>query len=238
MYIVYMHINKVNNKKYIGITKHQNAEKRWKNGKGYDGQVFYKAVCKYGWTNFEHKVLIHGLTLEQACRWEIKLIKHYNTMDKRYGYNMTTGGEHTTYSSETKEKIRLSKLGENNPMYQKNPWNKGKKGIYSPETLKKMGSPKEKHPNWGKHLSPETRKKISDAQRGEKSYMWGVKKTPEEKSKVSGINHPKSKKVMCIETQQIFGSTREANKYYNTTHVAECCRGNRKTAAKLHWKFI
>ena len=233
-----MHVNKINGKKYIGITKKDNVEHRWSNGKGYKGQVFYNAIRKYGWDNFEHRILMHGLTLEQACRWECKLIEHYNTMDSQYGYNRTTGGRYTKYSEETRDKIRNSKLGNKNPMYGKTPWNKGMHGMYPEETLKKMGSPKEKHPNWGKHLSKETKQKISDAQKGDKGFWWGYRKTDEEKAKVSGANHPKSKKVLCIETQQIFGSTREANKFYNTTHVAECCRGERKTAAKLHWKFI
>jgi hypothetical protein len=32
MYIVYLHVNRVNNKKYFGITS-QNPLKRWNNGK-------------------------------------------------------------------------------------------------------------------------------------------------------------------------------------------------------------
>lgn len=45
---VYMHINNVNRKKYIGITS-QDPEDRWKNGKGYKSQtVFWNAVEKYG----------------------------------------------------------------------------------------------------------------------------------------------------------------------------------------------
>lgn len=238
MYTVYMHINKINNKRYIGITSYPYVTQRWNNGKGYKGQIFYKAIQKYGWDNFEHKVLIHGLTLEQACRWEIKLIKHYNTTNSNFGYNCTIGGDYTKYTEESRNKIRMSKLGSKNPMYGKDPWNKGKSGIYSLETRKKMGSPKEKHPNWGKHLSIETRRKISESQKGEKSHNFGTKWSDERRESMSGINNSLSKQVLCIETNQIFGSTREANRFYNTTHVSDCCRGKRKTAAGFHWKFI
>ena len=41
---VYIHINKINNKKYVGITSEKDPNKRWKNGLGYKQQIFYKAI--------------------------------------------------------------------------------------------------------------------------------------------------------------------------------------------------
>ena len=35
IYSVYMHVNKANDKKYVGMTG-MPVEKRWKNGKGYN----------------------------------------------------------------------------------------------------------------------------------------------------------------------------------------------------------
>lgn len=32
---IYCHINKINNKRYIGQTDQQNLNKRWQNGNGY-----------------------------------------------------------------------------------------------------------------------------------------------------------------------------------------------------------
>ena len=68
--------------------------------------------------------------------------------------------------------------------------------------------------------------------------MYGKKVPPEIVQKISGANNPKSKRVLCIESQEIFGSAREAGKKYNTSHIHECCNGKRKTAASLHWKYL
>lgn len=93
VWCIYMHTNKINGKKYIGQT-FQNIEYRWRqDGSGYKGQPFYNAIEKYGWDNFEHKILKQNiLSQEEANSWEIYYIKKYNTYNARYGYNATKGG--------------------------------------------------------------------------------------------------------------------------------------------------
>lgn len=91
-YIVYIHINKINNKKYIGISS--DVKKRWANkGKNYYDQVFGLAIQKYGWDNFEHKILYENLSKEEACKKEQELIKKYKTTEKDFGYNRSEGGD-------------------------------------------------------------------------------------------------------------------------------------------------
>lgn len=55
---VYIHINKSNQKKYVGITSRKPTV-RWKrNGEGYKSSpYFYNAIKKHGWDNFEHNIL-------------------------------------------------------------------------------------------------------------------------------------------------------------------------------------
>lgn len=95
-YTVYMHINKINNKKYVGFTGYS-LDERWKNGKGYSKDTpFGQAIEKYGWDNFDHQILFSNLTLDEAARKEQDLIDEYHTyLDDPlcWGYNATRGGE-------------------------------------------------------------------------------------------------------------------------------------------------
>ena len=43
----------------------------------------------------------------------------------------------------------------------------------------------QKHPNWGKHFSEETKSKMSEAHKGEKAYWYGKHLTDEAKKKIS-----------------------------------------------------
>lgn len=89
-YCVYMHVNKINGKKYIGISS--NVKHRWSgNGKQYYDQVFGIAIQKYGWDNFDHQIIKDNLSKVEACTLEQELIKKYNTRDKEFGYNRSDG---------------------------------------------------------------------------------------------------------------------------------------------------
>ena len=90
---VYVHINKINGKRYVGITS-QKVEYRWDYGNGYkNNKYFTAAIQKYGWDNFEHIVLYNNLCKQDAVEKEIELIAKWNTKDRRFGYNLTDGGE-------------------------------------------------------------------------------------------------------------------------------------------------
>lgn len=116
-YVVYVHHNKINGKRYIGITKR--PRKRWYGkGKAYEKCVFFAAaIRKYGWDNFTHYFLEDGLTLEEAGTLERKYIARYRTTDKRFGYNLAEGGQNAPtmlgkhHSEETKKKMSESATG-------------------------------------------------------------------------------------------------------------------------------
>lgn len=80
-------------KYYVGITC-QNPKTRWKkNGKGYETQIFYKAIQKYGWNNIQHEIIAEHLTKDEAKSFEQILIKKLKSNKRQYGYNITEGGD-------------------------------------------------------------------------------------------------------------------------------------------------
>lgn len=108
IWTVYAHINKSNNKIYIGITS-QIPEKRWLNGKGYSyNSYFNNAIKKYGWDNFEHEIIANKLTEQEAKNFEKLLIAKFDLNNDSLGYNLTQGGDGIVgyhHTKETKEKL-------------------------------------------------------------------------------------------------------------------------------------
>lgn len=104
-YIVYKHIFP-NDKIYIGITC-RNPKTRWRNGKGYYTNIYMQnAIKKYGWKNVEHEILKTGLSKEEACDLECKLIEEYKSNIREFGYNIESGGiKNKELSKETCEKL-------------------------------------------------------------------------------------------------------------------------------------
>lgn len=138
-YCVYVHVNKINQKKYVGITS-KPPEERWKkDGYGYKTQNFYYAIQKYGWGNFEHIILDTGLTYEEANAKEKEYIEKYDSC--KNGYNCSYGGDGTNgfvWTQESKKRMVETRIknesfkGKNNPAYGKSP-----KERLSPEMYKK-----------------------------------------------------------------------------------------------------
>lgn len=109
-YTVYKHTSP-SGKVYIGITK-QDPTRRWQNGFGYRlNAYFFKAITKYGWDNFRHEILFMGLTRAEACAKEIELIAKYDSVNPAKGYNLSSGGEHSTPTEETRRKIGAANKG-------------------------------------------------------------------------------------------------------------------------------
>lgn len=224
-YKVYVHTNKINNKKYVGITK-QDPKCRWKNGFGYysknNTSYLWKAIQKYGWDSFTHEIIEEGLLRSEANEKEKYYIKLYDSSNPSYGYNLTLGGDGfcgMPRSEETKKKISESL-----------------KGKYT----------KEKSYWYGKHIPKEAVEKQIKTKK-EKQYHHTEEWKRNHSQKVKGKNNVKSKPVRCINTGKEFVNAREAGEYYHTdnSRIHKCCKGIEKSSGKhpvtgeyLKWEYV
>ena len=244
-YCVYMHRNKINNKKYIGITK-TSLTKRWgNNGSGYRSNkqpLFSRAIEKYGWDNFEHVVLFENLSQNEACDKEVELITKYKTQDPKYGYNIQPGGQlgnaGVKFSDESKKKMSDAKKGCTLTEEHRRKISESCKGhkpcVHTEETKKKLSDL-----NKGKKLSEETKKRISES-------LTGIKRSPETLQKRKSHN-PMLVRVYCPELGMEFDCIADAAKYTGAqrSNIQQCLNGKRHTAGisqekseKLHWVKI
>lgn len=113
--------------------------------------------------------------------------------------------------------------------------------------------------NKGLHFTKKHKEKIGFANKGEKNGMYGKKLSQERKQEISKrskqqwlnkeyrekmsyiTKYEKNhfKKVICLDTNEIFFSTSEAARKYNIqrANITKCCKGERKKCGNLHWSY-
>ena len=220
---VYIHINKINGKMYVGITS-IDPIKRWgKNGICYKTQNFWSAIEKYGWDNFKHIILYQNFTEEQAKYKEKLLIKLFHTYindEKSNGYNLTLGGDGTVGyfpSEKTKQKLRESHLGQK-------AWNKGLKY---------------KNPRFSKHLyerweNEEYRRKMSESHLGNKQSEQTKMKISKNSARAISVLKIDLKGNVIKEYNRITEAVQEG---YNSSSISSCCTERVLTHKNYIWIY-
>ena len=101
----------------------------------------------------------------------------------------------------------------------------------------------------GKHHSEEAKRKIGDAQLGEKNHMYGKKHSPEtialmKEVHTGHLHKPEtiekmSRKVRCLETGTVYIGTRDAEEKTGISHagISRACNGEYEKAGGFHWEF-
>lgn len=219
-YYVYRHINKVNGKQYIGLTK-QLPNLRWgNNGVNYRGKCphFWNAIQKYGWDNFAHEVISSNLSKEEACDLEKELICKYKTQDRRFGYNILEGGAAPEIPQEVRNKMSIAMRGNKN-------------GLGHPctdEKRRKISTSQK-----GRKLTKEHKEKLSKAKIGVPH------RPPSAETRIKISNSHSKTSVYCRETDKIYpsiqGCARSLSLY--ATNVCKCCKGKIKSTGGYHIQY-
>ena len=153
LYIIYETTNKINNKKYRGAHQTNNINDNYLGS----GVIFQHAVKKYGKENFYRITLCECKSIDEMIEMEKKYVSQ-EWIDNNDTYNLQTGGlNYGILSEQSKKKISdtIKSLHANGAYTYVNrkgiiPWNKGKTGIYSEETLQKIRDTKKGSIPWNK----------------------------------------------------------------------------------------
>jgi len=225
-----------NSKNYIGQTTKTVLERIKQHIKtvkyNLKNYPIYNAIRKYD--NFNIYVECVCSNIKELNNMETYFINRYDSINN--GYNCDTGGNNKILSDETKNKIRLSKIGWKMTDEQKLklslstkgriPWNKNKKGLQTWSENQYIIMSKRfsgaNNPNFGKLHSEETKIKMSNNRKGKPA--WNKDKKID--------NSHNNKKVMCIDTGEIFESITFASKALNidASSIIKVCKNKQKKA--------
>jgi group I intron endonuclease len=122
-FVIYKITNCINGKVYIGKTS-RTAETRWRQHVSHSKQCQWpmaRAIRKYGESNFKMELMHWNISsnddanqFEEFCIWLCK------SNQKKYGYNLTSGGDGIVgykFSEEIKQARRVRMAGPGNPMF-------------------------------------------------------------------------------------------------------------------------
>lgn len=211
VFTIYLH-EFPNGKRYVGMTS-QSPERRWRKGEGYKSQPYlYREILKYGWDNIKHTVLAEVNEKAEAEKLERSYILKYNSNSSDYGYNIESGGE----------KAKGYKLRQ--------------------ETRDKMSASRKgaNNHNYGKHLSEDTKEKLSKAHLGKKMSREAVMKSV---LKRMGGNAYNARKVIQLDKAgniiNKFPSLADASRSsrVRVQDIYSCCTGRQKTSHGFGWKY-
>lgn len=173
---IYISTNLINGKQYIG----QHAY----NGDSIDpkylgsGNLFIKALKKYGENNFSCEIIEWCNSYEKLNEREKYWISYYNAVESENFYNLDRGGRNSSPTEETREKIR--------------------------NTIKATHHLWPHYGGRGKKKSQEQCERIRIMNRGRPGYWKGKKLYPEtvEKIKLKRIGQPSTKKGIPISDEE------------------------------------
>ena len=183
---IYKIRNTVNGKIYIGssihcetrINEHKNDLITGIHSNGY----LQNSFNKYGVNAFEY-IIIEQCNEDMLLIREDAWIKYYNSMDRKFGYNLRSA-DRKTISQETRNKLRLAGLGKK----------------LTPESIAKRTAKQT-----GRKLTEEHKIKISEAKKGVKhSAEWTFNNTKAQRDRSTLKRQLESENKFLIKELQEF----------------------------------
>lgn len=246
---VYLITNRINGKRYVGITcrgyknrfQEHIHDALAKKNLFKKTRIIYNAIRKYGPENFDVMLLEDNITDEDAGVKERYYIELYRTFcEYGLGYNMTRGGGGVVdyrHTKETKQKIQRSMTGKK----------------FSAERNQKI-----KEAMTGREYKQEWKDALSQSRLGrftkEENPFYGKHHSDATKEIISNCNS--KRKVICIDTTtnqilHVFKNQSDAGRWvvdngFATSkpltcagRIGEVCRNNliNSIAYGFHWRF-
>lgn len=178
---IYLITNTINDKVYVGqsidIERRIREYKNRYGKKEGEKQLIIRAMLKYGFEKFDHKIL-EECSREELNDKEIFWIDKYDCISPK-GYNLKSGGtQNCYYSEDTKKKMSDGRKGDKH-------WNYGKH--HSEETRVKIAYTNggENSYWFGREITDEHRESLSRSKSGENHPMFGKHHTEESKKLIS-----------------------------------------------------
>lgn len=241
-WVIYKHTDPIG-KVYIGMTCASNPEHRWAKGMKYKDQPrFFSAIVKYGWDNFSHEIVLRDLEYEEACEAEKRMICEYNSCDRRYGYNISPGGESSipygerAISEATREEMRFK---QSESMKEK--W---KDPSFREKTLTALRE-NAKRPEYRQHVSDGVKHALKDESLRKQRSEAMKKRLRDDVFKekcVASLRNSQGKimrPVMCVETgvqyPSIAQASRESGVSISAIHKSAT---HRTSKTETHWEYV
>ncbi len=223
---IYQIKNLINNKLYIGQTTRPLHKRIYEyksafNLNKFHNQYLLNAFNKYGWSNFEFKIIDVGSTIDELNEKEIHYIQKFDSTNKSIGYNIGNGGRNSIPTIETLEK--MSKAGRGRK--QTDAWINKRIATAGTDEAKKYG--RNKTDEEKKHLSENSTK-----------YWLGKTRDNNTKEKISKTKKErgfteKQKEILCKKVYVIDIKTNKTiNIYESTAHASNIIGVNQSTISR------
>ena len=275
---IYKITNQITNEVYIGQSIHieQRWEEHKREAKTNNSQaLIYQAMRQYGINNFSFEILEECQPNEVLLNEREKYwISFYDSFHN--GYNMTSGGqgnEGWIYNPETffelwdegyttqqiAEKVGCSiqlvamrlkgykdfgRCSGHSRTYYNNKEANIHQYTLLGEYIQSFASIREAE----RALQVKHSDIISFCLSGKLKTGYNFQWKNYKQDKITPVASAHGKLVQCIETNELFPSTKDAAKAYNLkshTNIVDCCHGRKKSAGKhpvtgekLHWKYV